>query len=172
MAKRIALKDHLSVDAVELSNFARLIGSSANIERIDVSGFADTGSTANEYLAGATEQSVEVEFYGSYGAAEVHQTLYSIHANREVSRSSGGPTGPPPCPQRTRASRAMSSCSHIRRRPPAAKPKHGRPPSPPLTRPGSPTAPPRRDAAAGSTLRVEGLPGFERGRSTVARKKP
>ena len=47
-----------------------------------MSGFTATG--ANEYLAGQTEQSVTCEFFGGYGATEVHQTLYPIHANREV----------------------------------------------------------------------------------------
>lgn len=82
MPKRIALHDHVSVDAVSLGNFARSVEFSSEHERVDVSGFSATG--ANEYLAGATEQSVTVEFYGAYGAAEVHATLYPIHANREV----------------------------------------------------------------------------------------
>jgi hypothetical protein len=82
MAKRIALKDHISVDAVDLSNFARSVEFSSEHERVDVSGFNSTG--ANEYLAGQTEQEVTVEFFGSYGAAEVHQTLYPIHQNREI----------------------------------------------------------------------------------------
>ena len=47
-----------------------------------MSGFNAHG--ANEYLAGATEQAVTVEFYGSYGAGEVHATLYPIHANRTM----------------------------------------------------------------------------------------
>ena len=51
-------------------------------ERVDVSGFNATG--ANEYLAGQTEQEVTVEFFGSYGATEVHATLYPIHRDREV----------------------------------------------------------------------------------------
>ena len=82
MAKRIALHDHVMVDAVDLSSFARSVEFSSEHERVDVSGF--TASGANEYLAGATEQSVTVEFYGSYGASEVHATLYPIHQNREV----------------------------------------------------------------------------------------
>ena len=82
MSKRIALKDHVSVDAVDLSNLARAVEFSSEHERVDVSGFSATG--ANEYLAGQTEQSVTVEFYGSYGASEVHQTLYPIHRDREV----------------------------------------------------------------------------------------
>ena len=82
MAKRIALKDNISVDAVDLSNFARSVEFSSEHERVDVSGFNATGS--NEYLAGQTEQEVTVEFFGSYGSTEVHQTLYPIHADREV----------------------------------------------------------------------------------------
>jgi hypothetical protein len=82
MPKRIALKDHVSVDSVDLSNFARSVEFSSEHERIDVSGFNPTG--ANEYLAGQTEQSVTVEFFGSYGSGEVHQTLYPVHASREV----------------------------------------------------------------------------------------
>jgi predicted secreted protein len=82
MAKRIALKDHVLVDAVDLSTFARSVEFSSEHERVDVSGFNPTG--ANEYLAGQTEQAVTVEFYGSYGAGEVHATLYPIHRDREV----------------------------------------------------------------------------------------
>ena len=82
MAKRIALKDHLLVDAVDLSNFARAISFSSEHERVDVSGFSATG--ANEYLAGQTEQEITVEFFGAYGASEVHQTLYPIHRDREI----------------------------------------------------------------------------------------
>ena len=32
----------------------------------------------------ATTQSVTCEFYGSYGSAEVHQTVYPIHKNRTI----------------------------------------------------------------------------------------
>jgi hypothetical protein len=82
MAKRIALKDSVEVDAVDLSNFARSVEFASEHERIDVSGFSATG--ANEFLAGQTTQTVTVEFFGSYGSGEVHQTLYPIHKNREV----------------------------------------------------------------------------------------
>lgn len=80
MSKRVALKDSVKIDAVDLSNLARSVRLSSEHERVDVSGFSATG--ANEYLAGSTEQSVTVEFYGSYGTGEVHQTLYPIHKNR------------------------------------------------------------------------------------------
>lgn len=82
MSKRIALKDFVSVAEIDLSNLARSVSLASEHERVDVSGFNETG--ANEYLAGQTEQSVTVEFYGSYGTGEVHQTLYPIHAGREV----------------------------------------------------------------------------------------
>jgi hypothetical protein len=82
MSKRIALKDSIEVDSVDLSNFARSVTLSSEHDRVDVSGFNPTG--ANEFLAGQTTQSVTVEFYGSYGTGEVHQTLYPIHKDREI----------------------------------------------------------------------------------------
>jgi hypothetical protein len=82
MPKRIALKDQVTVDSVDLSNFARSVAFTSEHERVDVSGFNATG--ANEFLAGQTTQSVTVEFYGSYGTGEVHQTLYPIHQSRDI----------------------------------------------------------------------------------------
>jgi len=82
MPKRVAFKDHVSVDGTDLSDFARSVQFNSQHNRVDVSGFNPTG--ASEYLAGTTDQSVTVEFYGSYGTGEVHQTLYPIHANRDI----------------------------------------------------------------------------------------
>jgi hypothetical protein len=82
MPKRIALKDSVEVDSVDLSNFARSVRLTSEHSREDVSGFSATG--ANEYLAGPTDQSVEVEFFGSYGTGEVHATLYPIHQSRDI----------------------------------------------------------------------------------------
>jgi hypothetical protein len=82
MPKRVALKDHVMVDVADLSNFARAVTFNSEHDRVDVSGFNATG--ASEYLAGLTTQSVTVEFYGSYGVGEVHQTLYPIHKNRTI----------------------------------------------------------------------------------------
>jgi hypothetical protein len=82
MAKRIALKDSVMVDASDLSNFARSVEFSSEHERIDVSGFNAAGS--NEYLAGQTEQTVTVEFFNGYGPAEPHTILYPIHKNRTI----------------------------------------------------------------------------------------
>jgi len=82
MSKRIALKDSVVVGTTDLSNLSRSVRVSSEHAREDVSGFNATG--ANEYLAGPTDQSVTVEFFGSYGTGEVHQTLYPIHQNRTV----------------------------------------------------------------------------------------
>jgi hypothetical protein len=82
MSKRVALFDFVEVDAVDLSDFARNVQTASDHAQIDVSGFNATGS--NEYLAGATTQTVTVEFFGSYGTGEVHQTLYPLHKNRTV----------------------------------------------------------------------------------------
>jgi len=82
MSKRVALLDSVEVDSVDLSNFARSVRLTSEHSREDVSGFSDTG--ANEYIAGPTDQSVAVEFFGSYGTGEVHATLYPIHQSRDV----------------------------------------------------------------------------------------
>lgn len=82
MSKRIALKDFVEVDSVELSDLARSVRFSSEHSQVDVSGFNPTGT--NEYLAGPTTQSVTVEFYGSYDTGEVHATLYPIHRDRTV----------------------------------------------------------------------------------------
>jgi hypothetical protein len=80
MAKRIALKDLIMADGVDLSDFARSVSFSSEHEQVDVSGFNSTGS--DEFLAGKTTQSVTVEFFGSYGTGEVHQTLYPLHRDK------------------------------------------------------------------------------------------
>lgn len=82
MPKRIALMDSIEVDDVALGNFARSVEFQSEHERRDVSGFNATGSS--EYLAGTTTQSVTVEFFGSYGAGEVHQTIYPVHRDRDI----------------------------------------------------------------------------------------
>jgi hypothetical protein len=82
MPKRIALKDSVEVDGTDLSDLSRSVSFSSEHSREDVSGFNSTG--ASEFLAGQTTQSVTVEFYGSYGTDEVHQTIYPAHRDRTV----------------------------------------------------------------------------------------
>ena len=80
MPKRIALTDHVQCDLVDLTDFARQVQVAFSDAQIDVSGFNPAGN--NEYLPGARTQSVTIDFYGSYGAGEVHATLYPIYKNR------------------------------------------------------------------------------------------
>jgi hypothetical protein len=96
MPKRIALQDQITVDSVDLSDFARSVTSVSSHAQIDVSGFNPAGTS--EYLAGATTQSVTVEFYGAYGTGETHATLEPLHAARTVTsfewQPVPGPIGP------------------------------------------------------------------------------
>jgi hypothetical protein len=94
MPKRIALTDHVEVDTTDLSDFARQVQVTMSHAQIDVSGFNPAGS--NEYLAGATTESVQVDFYGSYGTGEVHQTLYPIFKGRTVVAFAWRPDGANP----------------------------------------------------------------------------
>ena len=91
MGKRIALKDFIEVDGVNISNFCRAVEFTSEHEEVDVSGFNATG--ANESLAGQTVQSVTLEVYGSYASGEIHQTLYPIHRDRDIVAFAWRPDG-------------------------------------------------------------------------------
>lgn len=82
MSKRVALFDKVSLDSVDLSQFCRSVRFNSEHQQIDVSGFTALGQ--DEFLAGNTVQSVELEMFGAYGAAEVHATLYPLHRDRTV----------------------------------------------------------------------------------------
>lgn len=82
MSKRIALKDFVEVDNVDLSDFFRAIGYSSEHAEEDVSGFNSTG--ADEFLPGRTTQEVTGEVFGSYGSNEIHQVLYPLHRDKST----------------------------------------------------------------------------------------
>lgn len=82
MSKRVALKDRIEVDNVEIGNYCRAVSFSSEHENVDVSGFTDSG--ADESLAGKTVQSVTIEVFGSYGSGQIHQTIYPLHRDRSV----------------------------------------------------------------------------------------
>ena len=82
MSKRIALKDFIEVDGHDLSTFASAIQLHSDDEQVDVSGFNSTG--ADEFLAGKRTQSVDVTFFGAYGAGETHDVLYHLYRDRVV----------------------------------------------------------------------------------------
>ena len=82
MAKRIALKDLVECDNVDLSSFAHSVSFTSQHDRVDVSGFNTTG--ADEFLAGKTTQEVTVDFWMGRGSSEPHQVLYPLHRDRTV----------------------------------------------------------------------------------------
>ena len=82
MSKRIALKDYIEVDGVDISNFCSQVQSASDHAQEDVSGFNLTGS--DEFLAGKTTQSVTLQCWGSYGAGEIHQTLMPLHRDKLI----------------------------------------------------------------------------------------
>lgn len=82
MSKRVALHDLIEIDQVDLSQFCRSVRFNSEHQQIDVSGFTASGN--DEFLAGNTVQSVELEMFGSYGSGEVHQVLYPLHRDRTV----------------------------------------------------------------------------------------
>ena len=94
MPKRIALTDHVQCDLVDLSDFARQVQVAFSDAQVDVSGFNPAGT--NEYLPGARTQSVTVDFYGSYGAGEVHATLYPLYKGRSTTAFKWRPDGANP----------------------------------------------------------------------------
>jgi hypothetical protein len=87
MAKRIALKDYIEVDNVDLSNFCRSINFTSTDERIDASGFNNNGYS--EFLSGARVREVTCEFMNARGSNEVHQVLFQLHDSRAGRRPWG-----------------------------------------------------------------------------------
>ncbi len=75
-SKRIALKDYVEVDGVDLSLYCRSVAFSSVDERVDASGFNSTG--ADEFLAGRTRE-ITCEFMNSRAANLVHQVIYRLH---------------------------------------------------------------------------------------------
>ena len=91
MPKRIALTDSVKIDTTDLSDFSRQVQFTSSDAQVDVSGFNPTG--VNEYLSGPRTQSVTVDFYGSYGTGEVHQTLWPIYKARTTHAFAWRPDG-------------------------------------------------------------------------------
>lgn len=80
MPKRVALKDYISCDGVEISNFVRAVGFTSTDDRIDASGFNATG--ASEFLSGTRVQEVTLDVIMGRGAGEPHGLLWPLHNNR------------------------------------------------------------------------------------------
>lgn len=80
MAKRIALKDYIYVDGADLSDHARSVSFSSEHAQVDVSGFSSTGT--DEFLAGNTTRSLEVEFFMDNASGSTFQTLWPLHRDK------------------------------------------------------------------------------------------
>jgi hypothetical protein len=116
MSKRIALKDYISVDGVDISNFVRAVGYTSTDDRVDASGFNSTG--ASEFLSGS-RTSMRSRSTSSWAAAQANRirsySRSTVTAPR--STSSGAPTARRASRRRTRSSAAQrSSPSTVRAR--------------------------------------------------------
>jgi hypothetical protein len=82
MSKRIALKDYISVDGVDISNFVRAVGYTSTDDRVDASGFNSTG--ASEFLSGNRVDEITLDVIMGRGASEPHQVLQPLHRDRST----------------------------------------------------------------------------------------
>lgn len=73
MGKFLHKSDKVSVDGVDLSNFAFRISTPEEAEQVDVSGF-NTGGL-REYLKGIKDQSITISFLQGFGTDEPHDVL-------------------------------------------------------------------------------------------------
>lgn len=80
VSKRIALKDYIELDGVDLSEFVHRVGFTSTDERVDVSGFNSTG--ASEFLTGTRVREVTMDIWMGRGTNEPHQVLYRLHKDR------------------------------------------------------------------------------------------
>lgn len=80
MSKRIALKDYIAVDGVDISNFCRAVNFTSTDDRVDASGFNSTG--ASEFLAGTRVQEVACDFIMGRASSEPHNVLWPLHRDR------------------------------------------------------------------------------------------
>lgn len=80
MGKRIALKDQIYVDGVDISNFVHAVSFTSETERVDVSGFNDNG--LSEFLLGTNVREVTLEVWMGRGSNEPHNVLWPLHRDQ------------------------------------------------------------------------------------------
>lgn len=80
MGKRIALKDYIEVDGVDISNYVRSVSFTSEDERVDASGFNSTG--ASEFLLGTRVREITLEIIMGRASNEPHQVLWNLHNAR------------------------------------------------------------------------------------------
>lgn len=67
------------VRGIDLSNHADAVDTPEEKEQIDVSSFSPTGT--KEFVAGANDQTIEVEFLQDFASQSVHNILYPLFAS-------------------------------------------------------------------------------------------
>ena len=76
MAKFLLKDVKVMVGTTDLSNHAFNVDTPMTKEQVDVSGFSATGTL--EYLSGAADQSIVIQFENDFAASSVHATLEPI----------------------------------------------------------------------------------------------
>jgi hypothetical protein len=77
MAKYLLTRAKVTVNSVDLSNFAFSLDTPDEREQVDVSGFNAAGT--REYLPGQRDQSIVVGFLQGFGSGEPHRVLQPLY---------------------------------------------------------------------------------------------
>jgi hypothetical protein len=80
--RRLALKDFVEVDGVDISTFCRSAIYASDDAQIDASGFNANGSSTS--LAGDRVSTLTCEIMMARGAGESFPTLYPLHRDKSV----------------------------------------------------------------------------------------
>ena len=78
MGKYLLTKAKVMVDGHELTTHAFALDTPDEREQVDVSGFNYTTGT-KEYLPGARDQTIEIQFLQGFGTAEPHRILQPLY---------------------------------------------------------------------------------------------
>lgn len=79
MAKFLATDVKVKVNNVDLSDHADSVDTPEESEQVDVSGFSPTRT--REFLAGLSDQTIEVEFLQDFASSKVHATLQPLYSS-------------------------------------------------------------------------------------------
>src|SRR5262245_24413951 len=78
MPKYLLTNAKVTVNGVDLSNFAFSLDTPEEREEVDVSGFNPNGT--REYLPGLRDQTITIGFLQGFGSAEPHRVLQPLQA--------------------------------------------------------------------------------------------
>jgi len=77
MPKHLLTNAKVTINSVDLSNFAFSLDTPDEREQVDVSGFSPSGT--REYLPGVRDQTITIGFLQGYGTAEPHGVLNPLY---------------------------------------------------------------------------------------------